>query len=302
MLQPVRLALALVLIWGTAPRADAAPARAKRERPVAVVGNPAEALPEIRVEAGAPTLLFFPTAIAEGTLTVDEQPRTVDTAAVPGNGSRIRVLDVGKRSIIVQPLEDLRPGERHELAVFFADGRAPARAAFVLVTDPAEVDARIDVERSAPPSTPCSAEASRPPPQPEDFVLLGYIDDTGVQTDTFAEAPDAGPGLSSQPGVSYRGKGWVLVDVKVENLAGQRPWTPREATLTGRRGVTLPARLVTVNGGKVAPGETQRVLAMADSPPPDAGAVFLLQIRGDGGRSLAIPRVRFQGRLTETPQ
>ncbi|QSQ26786.1 DUF2381 family protein [Pyxidicoccus parkwayensis] len=134
MLQPVRWALALVLLGGAAPRADAAPPRTKRERPVAVVADPAAPLPEIHVEAAAPTVLFFATTIAESTLTVDEQPRTVDTAAVPGNGSRIRVLDVGKRSIIVQPVEDLAAGERHELAVFFADGRAPARAAFVLVT------------------------------------------------------------------------------------------------------------------------------------------------------------------------
>jgi uncharacterized protein (TIGR02268 family) len=294
------LALALVLLWSAAPRADAASGRTKRERSVAVAATPAEPLPEIRVDKATSTLLFFPAAISKSTLTVDEQPRTVDKAAIPADESRIRVLDVGERSIIVQPEADLGPGERHELTVFFADGRAPARTAFVLVPDPAEVDSRIDVERREQPTSAFPADAPRAPPRPEDFVLLGYVDRRGVQTDTVGETSDAGQGLSSARGLSYRGNGWVLVDVKVENWAGQQPWTPREATLTGRRGVTLPARLVTVDGGEIAPGKFRRVLAVADPPPPDAGTVFALQIRGEGGRSLTIPRVRFQEPLTET--
>jgi uncharacterized protein (TIGR02268 family) len=293
LLQPVRLALALVLFWGAAPRAEAAPGRTKRERPVAVVVNPPVPLPEVRVEAATPTLLFFPTAIAEGTLTVDEQPRTVDTAAVPGDGPRIRVLDIGKRTILIQPVEDLRPGERHELSVFFADGQAPARAAFALVTDPAETDVRIDVKRPMPPSGPCPAEAPRPPPRPEDFLLLGYVDGNGVRTGAVGPGKDEADGLRSFPGSSYRGKAWALVDVTVRNLAGQQPWTPREATFTSRRSVTLRARVVTVGGGEIAPGASLRVLAVADAVPVSAGEVFALEVRGSGGRSLVIPDVRF---------
>ena len=292
MLQPIRLALALVLFWGAAPRAEAAPGRTPRVRTVAVTGNPAEPLPEIRVDKSAPTLLFFPTAIAENTLTVDEQPRTVDTAAVPGGGSRIRVLDVGKRSILVQAVEDLRPGGRHELAVFFADGRAPARAAFMLMTDPAEVDARIDVERREPTAA-CPAEAPRPPPAPEDCVLLGYVTRAGVQTSPVAEASNEAGGLRSRLGDAFRAAVWVLVDVEVENMAGQRPWTPREATLMGKGGATLRARLVTVGSEQAAPGESLRVLVVAAPPPPSAGEVFALEIRGAGGRNLVIRRVQF---------
>jgi uncharacterized protein (TIGR02268 family) len=256
-------------------------------------------LPEIRVEAAAPTLLFFPTAIAENTLTVDEQPRGLDVAAVPGHGSRIRVLDVGKRTILVQPVEDLRPGERHELAVFFADGRAPARAAFVLVTDLAEVDSRIDVERPEPPDAACPAEAPRGPPRPEDFVLLGYVDENGVQTGTVYSASDDPRGLRSDAGGTYHGAKWALVDVVIWNSAGQQPWTPGEATLTGKDGVTLRARVVTVGRGEAAPGESLRVLAVADTPPPAAGGVFTLEVRGTGGRSLVVPRVQFPKRKTE---
>jgi len=299
LLQPVRLALALALLWGVAPPAEAAPARTKRERRVAVVGNPAEPVPEIRVEAATPTWLFFLTALAKTTLTVDEQPRTVDKVAVPADESRIRILDMGERSIIVQAVEDLRPGERHELAVFFADGHAPARAAFVLVTDPAEVDARIDVERPASPSATCPAEAPRAPPRPEDFVLLGYVDREGVLTGTVQPALDDGRGLESGLGELYRGATWLRVKVRVRNSAGQRPWTPREATFTGRGGVTLQARVVTFEGGEVVPGEPLRVLAIADTLPASPGDVFSLEIRGADGRSLVIPHVRLPKRETE---
>jgi len=302
LLQPVGLALALALFWGAAPRADAAPSRTPRVRPVAVTGSPADPLPEIRVEKATPTLLFFPTAIVESTLTVDEQPRMGDTAAVPGDGARIRVFDVGKRSILVQPVEDLQPGERHELAVFFADGRAPARAAFALVTDPAEVDARIDVERRAPPEITCPAEAPRPPPKPEDFVLLGYVDGNGVQASIVPFARNEARGLRSDWGRSYRGAAWLLVDVRIWNAAEQQPWAPSEATLTGRSGVVLRTRLVPVGGGESAPSKSLRVLAVADSPPPEAGEVFTLEVRGSGGRGLVIPDVTFPRRSKEGDQ
>ncbi|WP_370644230.1 DUF2381 family protein [Myxococcus sp. RHSTA-1-4] len=282
-----------MLLGGAVPRADAAPPRTPRVRPVAVTGTPAEPLPEIRVEKATPTLLYFPTEIAKSTLTVDGVLRTVDKVAVPVDESRIRIVDVGERSIIVQPEADLGPGERHELSVFFADGRAPARAAFVLVTAPADVDARIDVERREQPTAACPAEAPRPPPGPEDFVLLGYADKEGVPTGTVEAASDDPRGLQSEFGWTYRGPRWALVDVRIWNSAGQRPWTPREATLTGKGGVPLRARVVTVGGEDAPPGGSLRVLAVADNLPPGAGEVFALEIRGAGGRNLVIPRVAF---------
>jgi len=302
LLQPVRLALALALVWGASPRADAASSRTVRLRPVVVTGNPAEPLPAIRVEAATPTWLFFPTEIAKSTLTVDGQPRTVDKAVSQGDGARIRIVDVGERSIVVQPMGDLRAGERHELAVFFADGRAPARAAFVLVTDPDEMDARIDVERREPPNTTCPADAPPAPPRPEDFVLLGYVGRDGVQTGSVYAASDGTAGLSSRGGVSYRAESWVLVDVRIWNAAGQRPWTPREAMLRGRGGAMLRARIVTEGNGEIAPGGAMRVLAAVAPPPPNTDEVFALDIRGTDGRSLVISRVRFPRQSAEGEQ
>ena len=100
MLQPTRLALALVLVWGAAPRADAAPLHTKRERPVAVVVNPDAPLPEVRVEKATPTRLLFPMGIAKSTLTVDGVLRTVDKSNVLLNNS----AKVHSRSPLLHPL------------------------------------------------------------------------------------------------------------------------------------------------------------------------------------------------------
>jgi uncharacterized protein (TIGR02268 family) len=282
------LALTLALAWGAVSRAEAASSRTQRNRAVTIIGTTGEPIPEVRVEKATPTVLIFPAEILKRAVTVDE--------------SRIRVVDRGERSIIVQAVEDLRAGERHELAVSFADGRAPARAAFVLVTDPSEVDSRIDVERREPPSVACPSEATRPPPGPEEFVLLGYVDERGVPTAKIGEFADNAQGLASQPGVSYLGKGWAIFDVEIQNPPNRQPWTPREATLTGKGGATVRARLVTKGDGVASPGERVRVLAVVDKLPESAGRVFTLEVRGDGGRGLAIPRVELPKAATEGQQ
>jgi hypothetical protein len=61
--------------------------------------------------------------------------------------------------------------------------------------DPAEVDTRIDVKRPELPNGACLAEVQRP--RPEDFVLLGYVDDSGVQTAAFNPSRDDTQGFKS---------------------------------------------------------------------------------------------------------
>ncbi|RKH39057.1 DUF2381 family protein [Corallococcus sp. AB050B] len=273
MLQPIRLALALALVSGAAAGAEAAPgARVDRKRPVTVANAPTEPLPVVHVAADTPTVFLFSSPIQRKTLTFDE--------------SRIRVLDAGERSVIVQPVANLGDGERQEIGVFFADGRAPARAAFVLVTDPAEVDSRIDVQRPTPPNEACPTDAHAPVPKPEDFVLLGYLDAKGVTTSKIQEVRNAARGLDSAFGASYRGKGWILVDMRVTNEVGRPPWTPLEATFTGRIGMPLRARVVAEEKGPIPPGASRRVLAVAEIGESDPSFVFTLEVRGDGGRNL----------------
>ncbi|CAM4079765.1 DUF2381 family protein [Corallococcus exiguus] len=280
MLQPFRLALAFALVSGVAAGAEPAPgARVRRERPVTVASTPAEPLPVVHVAGGARTLFLFSAPIQRKTLTFDE--------------SRIRVLDAGERSIIVQPVANLTEGERQEIGVFFADGRAPTRAAFVLMTDPSDVDALIDVQRPEPPNTACKTDAQLPVPKPEDFVLLGFVDGQGVTTSSIKGKKDFAQGFASVNPTSYRGKGWILVDVWIWNESDRPAWTPREATFTRRVGMPLRARIVTDRKGAIPPGESGRVLAVAEIQESDASLVFTLDLRGDGGRNLTIPDVRF---------
>jgi len=133
-------------------------------------------------------------------------------------------------------------------------------------------------------------------------VLLGYVGQGGVQTGGVSAASDRTAGLSSEGGASYRAESWVLVDVRIWNAAGQRPWTPREAMLRGRGGATLRARIVTERNGEVPPGGSMRVLAAVAPPPPNTDEAFALDIRGTDGRSLVISRVRFPTQPTEGNQ
>ncbi|WP_373691667.1 DUF2381 family protein [Hyalangium versicolor] len=271
------MALALLLLVGTAARGETKLSRAKNDRAVTVAGTPAEPLPEIHVAPDVPTLLWFPADIQRNTLTVD--------------ASRIRVLDTGARSVIVQAADDYRAGERRELAVFFADGAAPSRAAFVLVMDPAAIDIRIDVKRPEQPAAPCPAEVQHADPRPEDFVLKGFVDKSGVQTGVVEEVVDDAQGLSTDKGMLYRGKGWVLFDISINNLSGRLPFSPRGATLTGKGEVTLQARLVTPEMDAIPPGKSARVLVVVDEPPASVGGVFALEVLGDADRHLVLPRV-----------
>ncbi|RKG62880.1 DUF2381 family protein [Corallococcus sp. CA054B] len=277
--QPFRLALALALVWAAA-RAESAPsARVRRERLVTVASTPTEPLPVVHIAVDTPTVFLFSSPIQKKTLTFDE--------------SRIRVLDAGERSVIVQPVANLDAGERQEIGVFFADGRVPTRAAFVLVTDPSEVDSRIDVQRPEPPNTACQPTTQAPAPKPEDFVLLGYVDEKGVTTSSRKGKLDAVQGLNWDSIVAFRGTGWILAAVTIGNGPDRPAWTPREAMFVGRVGMPLRARLVAEKPGAILTGQEGRVLAAVEVPETKADLVLTLEVRGDGERRLTIPDVRF---------
>ncbi|WNZ59113.1 DUF2381 family protein [Myxococcus sp. MxC21-1] len=274
---PVRLALSVVLFLGTAAPARATQVeRVKRERSVAVASSPSEPLPVVRVAHDTPTVFLFPSPINRKSLTFDE--------------TRIRVLDAGERSVIVQPVADLPEGEHYEIGTYFADGRAPARAAFALMTDPAEVDLRIDVTRLES-GVDCPTDARREP-KPEDLVLLGLVDKEGVSVTPIKSHEVPARGFAVTAASAYRGKGWVLVDMHVDNSSGQRPWLPREAVLTGRTGLPLRARVVNSGNDAIQPEHSRRLLVVADVAQLSANPVFTLEILGDD-RTLVIPNVRF---------
>ena len=278
MFQSAPLALALVLLGGTVARAQPSPAREQRQRTVTVTSNPADPPHEVRVSPETPTVLMFGSEIRKKSVRVD--------------AARIRLVDVGELSIIVQAVSALRDGERQELEVQFADGTAPARAVFALVAHPSEVDTFVNVARQEPAAPTGPAEVRAGVSGPEDFLLSGYMDGRGVPTAAIGQDKDSAHGFDSLGGVVYRGKDWLMFQVKIDNLRGPQAWVPTEATLTSKAGEKLRGRVVLEQQGEQAPGEAVRVLVVTEEPSPSAGLVFTLELSGADGRSLAIPNVK----------
>ena len=276
MFQSALLAVALVLLAGTAARAQAT-AREPRQRTVTVTGTPAEPPHEIHVSHEAPTGFLFGSDLRKKTVRVD--------------ASRIRVLDEGARSLIVQAVKPLGEGERQELEVEFADGKAPARAVFALVAPTPNADTFVHVARQEPAAPACPAEVRAEVRGPEDLLLLGYMGKSGVPTAQIAGTKDAGQGLEAPKGVAYRGKGWLMFQFELHNKRGPQPWVPTEATLTSKTGEKLRGRVVLEEPGEPAPGDGVRVLVVTEEPSASAGLVFTLEVSGADGRSLAFPPV-----------
>jgi uncharacterized protein (TIGR02268 family) len=283
--QSAPLAVALVLLAGTAPRAQAT-AREPRQRTVTVTGNTAEPPHEVRVSSETPTVLFFRSDIRKKPVRVD--------------ATRIHVLDVGARSIIVQAVSPLRDGERQELEVEFADGKAPERAVFALVAHPSDVDTLINVARQEPAAPACPAEVRAGVSGPEDFLLSGYMDGRGVPTATIGTTLDDAHGIQSRQGVAYRGNGWLMFQVEVSDMRGPQAWVPTEATLTSKTGEKLRGRVVREEQGEPEPGKAVRVLVVTEEPPASAGLVFILELSGADGRSLAFPPVKIPATTQES--
>jgi uncharacterized protein (TIGR02268 family) len=137
---------------------------------------------------------------------------------------------------------------------------------------------------------------------PEDLLLLGYMGESGVPTAKIPQVTDDAHGFESVQGVAYRGKGWLMFQVAIRNMRGPQPWVPTEATLTSKTGQTLRGRVVREEPGEPVPGERVRVLVVTDEPPPSAGLVFILELRGADGRTLAIPRVTIPAPAKKEPK
>ncbi|KFE69586.1 hypothetical protein DB31_6561 [Hyalangium minutum] len=210
------------------------------------------------------------------------------------DASRIRVVDTGEqsRSLIVQAVSPLGDGERHEIEVEFANGKAPARAGFALVAPASDVDTLINVVRPEPAAPTCPAEVRADVRGPEDLLLLGYMGQSGIPTARMNKTKDATQGLESREGVAYRGKGWLMFQVWIRNMRGPHPWVPTAATLTSETGEKLRGRVVLEEPGEPAQGEAVRMLVVTEEPPAGAGLVFVLELSRAEGRSLTFPPVK----------
>jgi uncharacterized protein (TIGR02268 family) len=205
--------------------------------------------------------------------------------------SRIRIVDVGKRSLLVELIAEPLAEQPSEVSVTFADG-AQQHAVFVIVPHPSEVDTGIGVTRRADElGAACQARidelrARCGAQSPTAFRRSGLLSAEGILAWTFTTryVANAG-GLTTEGGVCFQGKDWVLLEVTIVNKSAQ-PWTPRVATLTSKDGARVTVRLLTAETAEIPPGESRRVWVETVAPPKSRGGLFTLEVSGADGRVL----------------
>ncbi|MCY1083563.1 DUF2381 family protein [Archangium lansingense] len=259
------------------------PARERQERQVVVPSSPAEPVSEIRVAAGIATTFVFNAAIDRALVEVE------------GRATRFRLVDVGERTLFLEPLVPPGDGERLAVRVRYKDGASPAFAVFALVSHPTEVDTRVDVARmQRSPEVLEAALAQCEAGEPGYLVLSGRLDRRGVRARPIAIAPDSQvqAGMKLEEGTGYRAGTWALAAVRVHNLPGQQPWTAGEARLTRADGTPVRVVAVRMDRPQLASGDVGLVVAETEVPYWTAGEVFHLELREKGGgRHLVIGTV-----------
>ncbi len=313
MCQPASWAvLALVPLLASAI-AGAQPHPAARERQVIntrqlVLPNSTTA-PElqVRVAPGILTTIVFDAALARDSVTLD------------GEGTRIRRVDVGDKSVTVEPLVELG-NERAMLRVRFVDGAAPEGPALALVSDLAQVDSHVRVSRRAQSTEALEKELAEVRARCEareaelharceanglvGLVLAGLLREADLKTtqriDTeFQESGASGLRMTPSGWVKVTPK-WMLLAVTVENRPGQPPWSPDKVTLrSATTNEAVGVRVVLMDRPRLGPGEEGFVAMEAEPPSAAAGERFLLELwETASGRLLSIP---FKAHPSEAP-
>ncbi|MFL5357350.1 DUF2381 family protein [Archangium sp.] len=276
--------LALVLLGSAAAaQQPQSPARERQERQVVVPTSPGEPVMEIRVAAGIATTLVFNAAIDRASVEVE------------GQRTRFRLVDVGERTLFLEPLVPPGDGERLGVRVRYKDGASPASAVFALVSHPTVVDTRVDVARvQRSPEVLEVALAQCEAGEPASLVLSGRLDRNGVRARPIDidQSPHVQAGMSLKEGTGYRAGTWALAAIRVHNLPGQRPWTIGEARFFRPNGTPVRGVSVRMDRPQLAPGDVGLVVAETEVPYWDAGEILRLELREKGGgRHLVIGAV-----------
>lgn len=300
-----RLATLLFLLLGTVVPAQTVPgARERQDRRVALTGTAAEPVPVLRVAGGVLTALVFEAPLERGSLELEGR-------------ERFRLVDVGERSILLELVTDLAPGERLGLRVRFTEGERAEPVVLLLVTHSSEVDARVRLFRRALSVPALQAELAEVRAQlkaqgaelaelrargadasPTRLALAGLLGAGGIagrsfRADALKRESLAGV-LDLVDGFTLRAEAWSLVSVTVRNNT-QEPWTPVEARLTGA-GAEERTRVLRghTTQPRIGPGEEAVVVVETEAPTWKRGTVFTLElVDASGARRLLIPRVVF---------
>ncbi|HEX5747829.1 MAG TPA: DUF2381 family protein [Archangium sp.] len=286
------LPLAILLTGATAAsQQPQPPARERQERQVVVPNNPDDPVPEVRVAANVATLFVFDAPIDRGSLEVE------------GRATRFNLMDIGERTITLEPAVEPGGGEKLGVRVRYKDVGVPAYATLALVSHPTRVDTRVDVMRR--PRTLEALEAAlaekdaqlaalRAVSGPAGLVFSGRLDLNGVQARRIENLPTSTQsGLKVLSGEGYRARSWALAVIRVQNLPGQKPWESGQARLTRRDGTPVKVRSVDMNKAQLAPGEEGLIAVETEAPFWKVDGVLRLELLDkSGSRHLSIPNVK----------
>ena len=282
---PHRAALLALLVWSPIAVARAPVARVRREQQLVLSERPAGTELELRLAPSVTTVVRF--------------DADVERAELKGEGpGRAVRMDVAARSLLLEPREELPPGEAPWLDVVLAEGPARVRLRFLLVSHPSEVDSQVDVE--------LRPRSARPPPEPESpvsrsevepfsrFMLSQDLKDPRVSTIVF-KGKAVGTGVTVQNTWDCRTGRKRLFAMHVFNPVGASPWLASEVVRLppADGGLGRSGRWTVAMEGPIAPGSVGRVVVAVPEEEEEAAASVRVEVREkDGGRSLLVEEDR----------
>jgi uncharacterized protein (TIGR02268 family) len=279
-----RAVVALSLLLAGTALAQTPPARVRREQSVTLNVDPSAPVPEIHTAPEVTTVVLFDAEIRPDTLEVDR--------------ARVKILGIGPRFILLQPVVELGSDERVFLRVLYVDGRELAQAVLVLVTAPLEVDTRIEVVRPTRSTSACQVEVAAANARcaalsPTRLVREGWLGEHGVSARLLSceEAPlDAE--VSCINGMAFSADRWTLLRVEIEARkkgTRTRPWRPRGAILRdARTHAQWQAHAVEAEPAELTPGQGGRVF-VEFAAPLDTTREYTLELSDVEGHSTTFP-------------
>jgi uncharacterized protein (TIGR02268 family) len=277
------LLLVPLLVASIAAAQPQPPARQRQDRRSALPTTSAEPIPEVYIAAGNLTTVAFNGPLDRDSLVVDR--------------TRFKWMDVGDRTLVLEPFTDLGPGERLIMQVGFKDRALPAKAVLAAVSKAEVMDGKVEVDRRA--NTPEALLAALNQKEaeleelkaryvgngPASLVLSEWLNKHMVPIPfTTAVAPADASGLAVRESIGYAGSSSALVAIRLRNLPGQPPWGVGQARLTSSSGTPVKVLSVQMKPAELAQGEEGLVVVEVQAPPWTAGKPFSVALTGTSGQ------------------
>ena len=280
---PFRAAVLALLVWSPVAMAQAPVARVRHEQQLVVSELPAGTELELRLAPGVNTALRF-----------DARVERAELKGL-GTGRGVR-MDVAARSLMLEPLEELPPGEPPTLEVVLAqEGPARFLLRFRLAAHPSEADSQVEVELrprlTRSPQPPVSRSEVEPFSR---FLLSRNLEkDVPVVTAIPFKGEAVGTGVSVRKTWDCRSGGRRHLALSVFNPVGGRPWLASEVVRLAPAGGNPggSGRWTVAMEGPIAPGSFGQVVVVV--PEEEAAAPVRMEVREkDGERRLLLEEGR----------